>query len=109
MTRLVWIVADMHFAVDAFFDMPRTIYGHTLDETVKDTTFNSNDQRHIVKLTEFLKSQPSDPAYDGDHGPKLALTWLREFIKHFEVDYNLWQEECKEMIAAESDELSEES
>ena len=67
------------------------------------------DRDIIVKLTQFLKTYPADQQYDVDKGHYMALTWLRDFIKHFEIDYNLWQEDCKDLLDAQSDELSDES
>ena len=49
------------------------------------------DRDIIIKLSQFLKSYHGDQQYAVDKGHYMALTWLRDFIKHFEIDYNIWQ------------------
>jgi hypothetical protein len=68
------------------------------------------DRDIIVKLNKFLKTYPVEGGVvDMEKGHYMALTWLRDFIQHFEVDYNIWQEDCKDMLETASADLSEDS
>ena len=65
------------------------------------------DKEIIVELNRFLKDQPSQQQLIGK-GHYEALCWLSEFINYFEQDYNLWLTECKELLEAPENQLTEE-
>ena len=67
------------------------------------------DKEIIIELNRFLKDQePHQMSSQVGKGHYEALCWLSEFIIYFEQDYNLWMDECKELLEAPADQLTEE-
>jgi len=52
-----------------------------------------------------LKENKNSPNGNGLYE---ALEWLKKFVGYFEIDYNLWLEDCKDILNEPEDKLSEE-
>jgi len=63
------------------------------------------DKEIIVQLCKFLKEEKNSTNGKGLYE---ALFWLNRFVGYFEKDYNLWMEDCKDIINEPSENLSEE-
>ena len=62
-----------------------------------------------MELIKFLKirTEPNS-VYSTQTGKAHveAIVWLSTFISYFEMDYNLWLKECKELLEAPEDILT---